>query len=185
MGGFFLQAAFRLGGALLLLVLMGDLSPLFACDEPAVSIGQTKEEVKIKCGAPIWTEKRRESLRVEKRPQGRRRSSQTIEEWYYNPGPQALVRILQFENGRLARIDTGGYGWTENGPVDFGCERTVLPSGTSKVEVRGRCGKPTSIHKKEDPYETWRYNLGSSRFVRIFQFQGGRLVHIQTGEYGR
>jgi|SRR5579884_145054 len=181
MGFSFVQGRFRFVGALLFLLFMGGVDPLLACDEPAVSIGQTKDEVKIKCGAPSWIEKRKERVR---RSNGRH-ASLLIEEWYYNLGPQEFIRILQFESGRLARIDTGGYGWTANGPVDFGCERTVLPTGVSKMEVRARCGKPTTVRKKEGPYEVWRYNLGSSRFVRVFQFQGGRLVDIQTGDYGR
>lgn len=176
---------FRLGGAILLLLLTGSVAPLLACEEPAVSIGQTKEEVKIKCGEPAWVEKRKGDLTAERHPQERRHSSRQIEEWYYNLGPQQFIRILQFENGRLARIETGEYGWTPGGAADYGCERAVLPSGTTKVEVRVRCGKPSSIHKKEDPYETWLYNLGPSRFMRLFQFKSGRLVDIKTGDYGK
>lgn len=173
-----------IGGALFLLLFMSGVGTLFACDAPAVSLGQTKEEVKSKCGAPVWVEKRKGDLAAEKHPLEKRRSSRSIEEWYYNLGPQEFIRILQFDNGRLAAIETGGYGWTAE-PSDFGCERAVLPSGTSKVEVRVRCGKPTSMQEKKGPFETWLYDLGPSRFVRIYEFRNGRLANIKTGEYGR
>ncbi|MFY9270256.1 MAG: DUF2845 domain-containing protein [Candidatus Manganitrophaceae bacterium] len=179
------QSAFRLGGALFLLLLIGRVGTLLACDAPAVSISQTKEEVKAKCGAPIWVEKRKGDLAAEKHPLEKHRSSRSVEEWYYNLGPQQFIRILQFKNGRLAAIETGGYGWTADSSSDFGCERAVLPSGAPKVEVRVRCGKPTSIQKKKGRYETWFYDLGPSRFVRMYEFQNGRLANIKTGEYGR
>lgn len=166
------------------MLLMGRAGTLFACDAPAVSIGQTKEEVKAKCGTPIWVEKRKGDLAAERHPLEKRRSSRSVEEWYYNLGSQEFIRILQFEEGRLAAIETGDYGWTGDPAVDFGCERAVLPSGASKVEVRVRCGKPTSMQKKKGPYETWLYDLGPSRFVRMYEFQNGRLVNVKTGEYG-
>ncbi|HEY5599330.1 MAG TPA: DUF2845 domain-containing protein [Candidatus Manganitrophaceae bacterium] len=152
---------------------------LFACDEPMISIGQTKEEVRSKCGEPASKEKRKIILLKGTR------AAQSIEEWSYNPGPQQFIRILQFKNGRLARIETGGYGWTPDGSVDFGCEKTVLSNGATKLEVKERCGKPTTISKqKGHSREEWRYNLGPSRFVRIYQFKNGRLVEMKTGEYG-
>jgi hypothetical protein len=34
-----------------------------------------------------------------------------VEEWLYNLGPYQFIRILRFENGRLAEIETGDYGY--------------------------------------------------------------------------
>ncbi|MBI3803682.1 MAG: DUF2845 domain-containing protein [Nitrospirae bacterium] len=171
--------SFQLGVVWGLLFLMGQVDTLYACDAPAVSIGQTKGEVKAICGAPSSIEKQKGGKRSRDRHAG------DVEAWHYNLGPQQLVRVLRFEKGRLTQIETGGYGWTAEGAADYGCEQAVLPTGSTKAEVKARCGKPTSIQKKEGPYETWRYNLGPSRFVRIFQFQGGRLVGIKTGDYGK
>lgn len=164
----------------------GSVEPLFACDEPKVSIGQTKAEVKSKCGEPTWKEGRKEPILLRKTPHKKGRATQTLEEWDYNLGPQQFIRILQFRNGKLASIETGGYGWTPGGPVDFGCDKTILSNGATKMELQGKCGKPTSISKqKKRSGEAWTYNLGPNRFIRIYRFENGRLVETKTGEHGR
>jgi len=32
--------------------------------------------------------------------------------------------------------------------------------------------------------ESWYYNLGSRKFVKILKFRGGKLVSIESGPYG-
>ena len=34
-----------------------------------------------------------------------------VEVWTYNFGSRTFVRYLEFENGTLVRIETGGYGY--------------------------------------------------------------------------
>lgn len=174
----------RFGGWVVFFLLLAvGVNVSSACDAPAVSIGQTKGEVKAICGPPTAIEKRKGGATGGRRSHEKRAG--TVEEWHYNLGPQQLVRILEFENGKLVRIDTGGYGWAAEEAADFGCERAIVPAGASRAEVKARCGWPTSVQKKDGPYETWHYNLGPSRFVRIFHFQQGRLVEVKTGDYGR
>ena len=38
-------------------------------------------------------------------------SASLVEYWTYNFGPQSFVRKLKFVDGRLAVINTGGYGY--------------------------------------------------------------------------
>jgi hypothetical protein len=38
----------------------------------------------------------------------------TIDEWLYDFGPSVLVKTLTFEQGRLLRVETGGYGTKES-----------------------------------------------------------------------
>lgn len=38
----------------------------------------------------------------------------TIDEWMYDFGPSVLVKTLTFEQGRLLRVESGGYGTKES-----------------------------------------------------------------------
>ena len=88
------------------------------CRGRLVSIGDTRQEVKEKCGAPDqvsqWeegqnttvarifdyeTERYQAPVRVDTPIQ--------VEVWIYDQDPTLLVRSLHFENGRLIRIETG------------------------------------------------------------------------------
>jgi hypothetical protein len=35
----------------------------------------------------------------------------TLEVWTYNLGPRSFIRHLEFDDGILVRIETGGYGY--------------------------------------------------------------------------
>ena len=88
------------------------------CRGRLVSIGDTRAEVKSKCGEPDrrsqWqegqgtvvarifdyeTERYQAPVRVETPIQ--------VQIWIYDFGPTRLVRTLHFENDRLIRIETG------------------------------------------------------------------------------
>lgn len=172
----------------------------FDCNNQIVSIGDTKFEVKAKCGEPTSKEVFNEEIIRKIDPTTRQRIFAIIEEWTYNLGPQQFIRILTFKNGRLTNIETGGYGFIPDNSLDFGCERSVVSTGDTKMEVRMKCGEPTSIDiigeevlKRKTPnsedrifvsIEEWTYNLGPNRFIRIFRFKNGRLAQIETGGYG-
>jgi hypothetical protein len=115
-----------------------------------------------------------------------RQETVTFEEWVYNFGPSKFIRILRFRNGLLSEVKTGGYGVSSEMPTDFGCERTIVSPGETKWEVRIKCGEPTSASADRSwrEKEMWVYNLGSTRLIRIFRFQEGRLTQVETGGYG-
>lgn len=172
----------------------------FDCNNQIVSIGDTKLEVKAKCGEPTSREVFNEEIIKNFDPATRQRIFATIEEWTYNLGPQQFIRILTFKKGRLVKIEEGGYGFTPDNSADFGCERSIVSSGETKMEVRMKCGEPTSIDiigeellERKTPdledrifatIEEWTYNLGPNRFIRIYRFNNGRLAQIETGGYG-
>ncbi len=97
----------------------------FRCGTRLVNVGDTSWEVLNKCGPPqqrdTWIEKRIErAYRMPDLDFERPEESRvpvgvvtyiTVEEWMYNPGPSQFIRILRFENNRLVRIETGGYGF--------------------------------------------------------------------------
>ena len=73
--------------------------------------GYTLAEVELKCGHPAYRE-RSSGIVIDKldRHTGLRRTI-SIDEWMYNFGPTTFIRYLRFENGRLVKIETGGYGY--------------------------------------------------------------------------
>jgi hypothetical protein len=75
--------------------------PRAGCEPEALRVGDRTLDVLARCGEPALRELRQEHL-------GR----QVIEVWAYDFGPRAFVRYLEFEGGRLARIKTGGYGYS-------------------------------------------------------------------------
>ncbi len=105
--------------------LTGGASGTFQCGSRIMSFGASKSEVLYRCGSPTWTDSWEEE-RVE-RVFGFPRTGESyyygtriplftvvrvlIEEWTYNLGPNRFTRVLLFENNRLVRVDTGGYGY--------------------------------------------------------------------------
>lgn len=76
-----------------------------------LSTGDTAAEALIKCGMPAFTEQWIDES-IERGVYGRAgKSIDTVEEWTYNFGPHDLIYILRLRNGRVTRIETGGYGY--------------------------------------------------------------------------
>ncbi len=172
----------------------------FSCGGRVVSAGDTKAEVIMKCGEPAGKDSRTEE-RIEKiDADTKRKISVTIDEWTYDLGPDTLIRILTFTDGRLMDIREAGYGSAETKSPERRCDERYSDIGATKAEVRLKCGEPSwKEERKEEILETvdsgtkqkititieeWTYNLGPNKFVRVFQFRNNRLVVIRTGEYG-
>lgn len=88
-----------------------------SCDHDALETGMTEFTVLKECGEPFFIDNRyRESMVVS--GDGRKRVvRQRIEEWTYNLGPTRFLRILIFENGRLAEVRSGERGFVEGAPA--------------------------------------------------------------------
>ena len=96
------------------------------CGTKLVSDGDSSYAVKNACGDPDAASQRREFRTIRtwvngpcmRQPNGavtcgyleERTVEVTILEWIYDFGPTQFVRFLTFEEGRLQRITTGGYG---------------------------------------------------------------------------
>ncbi len=96
----------------------------------------------------------------------------------------------------------------------FRCGTRLISVGDTRSEVLSRCGEPSWVDNWEEdrvervfgwpyytgsPYagtryplyivvrvtvEEWTYNMGPSHFIRILRFENGRIVSIETGDYG-
>jgi hypothetical protein len=73
------------------------------CSERIVTTGEREPAVLEKCGAPA-----ERARRFVRRRWGT--TSQVIDLWRYDRGPNELVRMLTFVDGALVTIETGDYG---------------------------------------------------------------------------
>lgn len=157
------------------------------CDPEQMSLGKPTAEIASRCGAPVWREHWSEERFIESAPRPLRREVVTFEEWVYDFGPSRFIRIFRFKNDLLIEVKTGGYGFSPEAEADFGCERTIVSPGETKWEVRMKCGEPTAASPADRSWRdenTWLYDLGSTRLIRIFRFQNGRLIQVETGGFG-
>jgi hypothetical protein len=75
------------------------------CGSARISVGDLKQELLSRCGDPTAI-----AVQAEARERGARTIYETVEQWVYDLGPDHFVRTYTFRNGRLALIETGGYG---------------------------------------------------------------------------
>lgn len=83
------------------------------CGTGLVSDGASKSDVVAKCGEPVSKESRSESEEVKTRDgetSTKRVVQKTFEEWTYNFGPNRLMQVVVFENGKLIEVKSAGYG---------------------------------------------------------------------------
>jgi hypothetical protein len=72
--------------------------PRARCEPDAFRIGDRTFDVLAKCGEPVSRDLRQ--------------GQTVIEVWTYDFGQRSFVRFLEFEIGKLARINTGNYGYS-------------------------------------------------------------------------
>ena len=90
--------------------------PRARCDELVPREAITEYELLARCGEPALREV---GVVTTSAVAGDRQSrsaivsrTTTVEFWYYDFGPQTLVRRAAVERGRVVRVDTGGYGYS-------------------------------------------------------------------------
>jgi hypothetical protein len=94
---------------------MAEIVHALDCDGRLASIGDNTWEVQSICGAPVQVD---DSVEVVLQPvydaQGRVAGHLPIavpkSVWTYNFGPTRLIYVLIFREGKLVKIETGGYG---------------------------------------------------------------------------
>lgn len=83
------------------------------CKGGIVSIGDTVGDLLSKCGQPVYTTQR-EQKRVEEGARGSRErfvTTTAIDDWLFNFGPNQFQYQVLLANGRVARIESLGYGY--------------------------------------------------------------------------
>lgn len=110
---------------MLLLALLAVALPAtaFRCGTRVIDEGDHLSRVSALCGEPSFEESWVESqalwthLGAPVAPLVAEHHHIRVQVWTYNRGPRHLMRQLRFENGRLRRIETLGYGYS---PVSKG-----------------------------------------------------------------
>jgi hypothetical protein len=169
------------------------------CPGGIISKGEQLSVVHIKCGDPTYWEQRTEQFRIINRLGGAVERSRTVEEWTYDLGPKRLVRSLTFHDGRLVKIQSGGYGAL--GSRTTGDRPGLVSVGDSKAAVILRWGEPSFIEKykkvrtlagrrgtrveKTVIVDVLTYNFGPQRLIRLLTFEDGRLMRQRTGGVAR
>ncbi|MCG8519963.1 MAG: DUF2845 domain-containing protein [Pseudomonadales bacterium] len=164
------------------------------CGTSLVDLGDWPVEVRDRCGEPdyvaVYPTRAVPGLGV----------TQTVEHWYYNPGPHRLIRRLEFRNGRLQRVKTLGYGFYPDPHAR--CDSRALREGLSEFELVSRCGEPVSERLFWQPFDLssladpvpgisimpvkeWLYGFGKHRFRRIVILRDGLVVEVRTGNKPR
>jgi len=77
------------------------------------------------------------------------------------------------------------------------CDGALISVGDTMEKVREACGKPSSVQKVRDALinkggiivrlnvdEEWVYDLGSDQFKRTIRFRAGKVVDIETRDFG-
>jgi hypothetical protein len=120
---------------------------------------------------------------------------QTEKHWYYNPGPQRFIQRVIFRNGKLARVDSLGYGFYVS---DFpSCNLSTLRHAKTEYELIARCGEPASkrvewqtpsIQRRSETWQTlqpvlvqeWLYDFSSNQFRQVVTLRNGQVVDISS-----
>lgn len=85
------------------------------CGTGVVSEGESTFELLQTCGEPTLTEhtERKVPYQIYDRVHGRYNTAYDnvpVEIWTYNFGPRRFIQRITIENGRIKRIERGGYG---------------------------------------------------------------------------
>lgn len=183
------------------------LAPLLAASGPAAAAGAMRCDARIvdegtraavvlaACGEPDYRDVWQRG--GEGDPGG------GAEDWYYDFGPSQLLRILRLRDGRVAEIETDGYGLP---PGPGTCAPLAIVEGLSEYRLLRLCGAPLSRRSQEvlvpwthrpgdapvaragawQPVhrEEWVYNFGARHLLRIVTLEDGRVSDVQNGERG-
>lgn len=112
-------------GIFCVLMLLSEPAHALRCGTKLVKEGMVEHEVVRICGSPVSTRHLGYVLRSQYRIQRGLSTISTrqynygrgyyeeleVTEMLFNFGPRKLMRLLRFEGGRLAKIETAGYGY--------------------------------------------------------------------------
>ncbi len=159
------------------------------CGSSLVSNGAWPIEVEERCGPPDY---------VAEYPSATVPGLgvvQTEAHWYYNHGPQRFMQRLIFRNGKLARVDTLGYGFHAGDSPR--CTPNMLRLIKTEYELIARCGEPISkrlewqappLRKRWESWQTlqpvliqeWLYDFSSNQFRQVVTLRNGQVVDVEA-----
>ncbi len=168
------------------------------CGNLLITQGDTISKVRNSCGAPTLFETRQIEYMIKN---SRLETSTTYvdeENWLYNRGRNQLIRLLRFENGKLATVSTGERGRKYQQNAKF-CQYPVIDRdsiGTTLLTLH-KCGTPSRMKAIEMRMEIidqmpgyelfvskkvvkWFYNDKESGISSILLFEHGKLIAVSS-----
>lgn len=88
--------------------------PVATCDYKGIRVGDEAYEVLARCGEPATRDVRLLERAVERRDGDesvQRSVTVPIDVWVYHFGPQTFTRIVELEDGRVVKVETGDHGY--------------------------------------------------------------------------
>jgi len=169
------------------------------CGSRLVASEMTTGAVLAACGEPSYRDTR---------PQLDPGLGLPTELWYYDRGPNQLVRVLSIRDDQVEKIETDGYGFG-SGASPQRCQPRQLAEGISKYHLLHDCGEPVSkrVENQLSPYpynqstpiyrdrygrpvrgsflapvyrEVWTYNFGSRYFLYRVTLENGVVARIEN-----
>jgi hypothetical protein len=162
------------------------------CGGRLVERGDHALQVRERCGEPYWIDAYTEVFVAGEYGPLEQRAERPVEAWYYNFGPNRLLRRLLLVDDRLVREDSLGYGVATLGAD---CRIDGLPAGTPAGVVVARCGEPLSRRERWREVvrrdgagnarrrfirdEDWIYDVGANRDRRLLRLVDGMVQSVQ------
>lgn len=162
------------------------------CGNRLVSEGDSTTQVLARCGEPQARDNQQREIVERIGGEYVRRVYGEIEQWVYDFGSSRLVQVLSFENNRLTRIDSGGYGGYKLNPQACQDSNAYLSFRETQAQVLLKCGAPQWKGYEEEsrrilkngPYneylkssvEIWHYQYNPDKSLRILKFRDGALT---------
>lgn len=175
--------------ALLPVLALATTSPALAsmrCGKALIGEGRTALELTTLCGPPAHVARR---TLITPGPTPGARVYEEVETWTYPGDGSTFTRLVEVRRGLVAGITTASYL-----PDASRCERLDPSVGTAIGELEVACGPPTArsswveerVGRDGRPrrliqHERWTVSAGPGRFVRIMDFEDGKLVKVETG----
>jgi hypothetical protein len=171
------------------------------CNGKSVNVGDTKEEVATKCGEAMFKEERSVKLEEVDKKGNRSSTATTINEWAFDFGPDELMQLYRFENGKLAEIKSISYGRLHDDPADTCRNGELLAVGDSSLDAFLKCGEPIAKEKQASkvieesngdkklrttiPVAEWTYRYGPDTPGYTLTIENGVVTGIRTREFGK
>jgi Protein of unknown function (DUF2845) len=186
------------------------------CDRGIVTVGDATIDLLGKCGAPALREPIVLETSVTTRTVDaklRRTEVVGVERWTYDFGPSRFVMFVTLEDGKVASVHRGGYGYSGAEPPRAAlrratCEPPAIRTGDSKLDLLARCGEPAVLDirpvveairsvppaagapaiaatvARSTAIEVWTYDFGPQFLVRRALLEDGVVTRVETGGHG-
>lgn len=169
------------------MLLVSPSAAALRCDGDLVNEGDPAFQVREACGTPDFVL----PLYAHSHHHGVPRE----ELWYYNFGPNRLVRELRIRDGRLARIRTTDHGFNRRGDGTE-CTPNDISTGMTGYELFVTCGEPVQREARRllKPQrrngvvyghrrawvEEWYYTFDDRYIDRRVRLVDGRVAAVDT-----